>query len=198
MENKKGLLLLLLVGFAASAGATTTGGGGTGGVTYGTEYEEFNSYADYILKKWESQYVKNRIEESKFAIVKEFYPLEDIQNMSLTRAKELIYKDYWQRCKCAKINKKIRLIYLDACINQGQGAAVRMLQKLGGVTVDSVVGGQTIAASNSITAYMYAIERLERYEETARIKADTHAQYLQGWTNRVEWVTNLQISLEGE
>lgn len=193
MDNKKGLLLLLFAGFAATTVGAANGGGGS--IEYANEYEEFSSYCDYILKKWESQY--NSDEESKYAIVKQYYPNEDIRNMTLTRAKEIIYVDYWRKIRASEVNRKIRLVYFDAAINQGQPTAVRMLQKLTGVQVDGIAGAITVTASLSITSYQYANERYDRYDEVVRLNP-SKAQYLPGWRNRLHDVQILQIALEGE
>ena len=194
MDKDKGVLLLLLVGAAVTVGFAANS---EGGISYGSEYEEFNSYADYILKTWESIYINNSNEVSKFGIVKQWYPNEDIENMTLKRAKEIIYVDYWQKIKASKMNRKLRLIYFDAAINQGQPTAVRMLQTLAGVSVDGVAGPQTIAASKNITSYMYAMARYDRYDEVVANNPDK-AKYLDGWRRRIYEVQSLQITLEGE
>lgn len=190
MDKKKGVIILLLV-------VALTVGAGAATVVVDDTDKQFDVYADYILQKWEYQYINNAIEESKYAIVKEYYPNEDIKNMTLARAKNIVYVDYWQKIKAAEINPKIRLLYFDAAINQGQPTAVRLLQKVAGITIDARVGPQTIAASFNITAYMYANARLERYEEIAASKPD-HAEYLPGWKNRLYDITQKQISLTGE
>lgn len=195
MDNKKGLLLLLFAAFAVTTVGATNNGGGP--IEYANEYEEFSSYCDYILKKWESQYINNADEESKYAIVKEYYPNEDIRNMTLTRAKEIIYADYWRKIRASEVNRKIRLVYFDAAINQGQPTAVRMLQRLTGVTVDGIAGAVTVTASLAVTSYQYSNARYDRYDEVVRVNP-SKSQYLAGWRNRLHDVQLLQIALEGE
>lgn len=196
MDSKKGVLLLVAL-FAGAAVFAANTEGGSGSISYANEYEEFSSYCDYILKTWESQYINNADEESKYAIVKQYYPNEDIPNMTIARAKQILYNDYWKKIRASEVNRKIRLVYFDAAINQGQPTAVRLLQKLTGIHVDGVAGPLTIAASMNITNYQYTMSRYDRYIEVVENNF-SKMQYLEGWLNRLEAVEKLQIVLEGE
>ncbi|MEN9609570.1 MAG: hypothetical protein RLZZ628_384 [Bacteroidota bacterium] len=155
--------------------------------------DEYNTYSQYILTKWESDYTQNAFEESKFAVCKEWYPQEDIKNMTLSRAQDIVYRDYWLKYNIHKLPLGLRMIVLDACINQGQPTGIRMLQRVGGVSVDGVNGAKTQAAADNVTIYSYCEERKKQYHSSASKKG--RAQSLQGWLNRLEDVQKKAISL---
>lgn len=61
-----------------------------------------------------------------------------------------IYKrDYWDATRCneiAAIDSVIALAYFDCCVNNGSGAAGRVLQRCCGVIADGIVGPKTLVA----------------------------------------------------
>lgn len=145
--------------------------------------EEFDIYAEYILNKWEAKYVKNATEESLYAICKEWYPSEDIPNMPLQRAMDLIFRDYWVKYNIHKLPEHLRMVVLDAAINQGQPTSIRMLQACAGVSVDGKNGPVTQEAANKVTIDQYCAKRLEVYKISA--SKGNRSQYLAGWVNRL-------------
>lgn len=70
--------------------------------------------------------------ETKFGISKRAYPHLDIKNLTLSDAKEIYYRDYWNvpTLDLQNIdNYKIQLELFDTAINMGVGTAARIFQK---------------------------------------------------------------------
>ena len=54
---------------------------------------------------------------TKFGISKRAYPNEDIENLTLARARELFLRDYWKPCYCDKLPESIAVVVCDTAFN---------------------------------------------------------------------------------
>lgn len=131
--------------------------------------------------------------ETNFGISKRAHPREDIKNMTKERAAAIYRSDYWDRCHCDALPPSLAMVTFDAAVNQGVGAAVRMLQKAVGTTVDGVMGPMTEAAAQAMgsgdTALLkMAAERGYRYGQTKNFD-----KYGRGWMRRLFAVTALAL-----
>lgn len=68
--------------------------------------------------------------ETKYGISKRAYPSEDIQNLSLVRALELYYRDYWP--VASGCEWPLNLCVFDCAVNQGTKKAKDWLQNCDG------------------------------------------------------------------
>lgn len=79
------------------------------------------------------------------------YPNEDIVNMTQERAEYLYKRDYWDKCKCDYLPDCLSVAVFDFAINSGTDRAIKYLQKaITGITVDGIIGNQTIGAANRV------------------------------------------------
>jgi lysozyme family protein len=125
--------------------------------------------------------------ETKYGVSKRAYPNEDIKNMTLDRAKLLFKCDYWDKCRCDDIPSPLDTYVFDAAVNQGVGAAIRLLQNVLGVVVDGKIGPKTIAAAQKADdedMALYMVARAFRYIETG-----TFWKHGKGWFKRLFLVT---------
>lgn len=124
--------------------------------------------------------------ETKYGISKRSYPKVNIAELTLEEATEITHRDFWLKMRCDEMPEAIAAVTLDCGFNQGPSIAGRLLQKaLRNVTVDGVIGPQTIAAVNAHghpteLAISFIGWRLRRYAFTAN--ANT---YMRGWSIRV-------------
>jgi lysozyme family protein len=95
--------------------------------------------------------------ETKYGISKRSYPHLDIKNLSLTDAKAIYKKDFWDKCSLDEINwQHIADVIFDMAVNMGRKRAVKIAQKaynsVSGdyITVDRLIGKNTIKAINSL------------------------------------------------
>lgn len=126
--------------------------------------------------------------ETNFGISKRAYPDLNIAALTIDDAKRIYLRDYWNAASCEKLPPSIRLLVLDAAVNQGVGTAIRMLQKTVGANPDGHVGKYTL----DLIALMepkdlllaFAKARMSRYRVTKGFDI-----YGSGWLGRLMDVT---------
>jgi lysozyme family protein len=122
-----------------------------------------------LILKHEGGYVNDPADpggETNFGISKRAYPAEDIRAMTPARASAIYERDYWRRAKCDELPWPLAVQVFDMAVNAGVGPAVKMLQKVLGVTTDGVIGPKTLAAAWGSTHEQhvrYARERVNYY-----------------------------------
>lgn len=106
---------------------------------------------------------------TNYGISKRAYPTEDIEDMTLERAKFLYRRDYWEAVRADELPWAWALLAFDCAVNQGVGTAARLMQDALGVMVDGKIGSRTIAAAqgrdNRALARFMALRAL-RYTKT--------------------------------
>lgn len=88
--------------------------------------------------------------ETKYGISKKAYPYVDIPNLTIEQAKQIYKKDYWDRCKCDYLPDALSVAVFDFAVNSGIKTAIKKLQIVLGVSVDGIIGNQTIGACNRL------------------------------------------------
>ena len=157
--------------------------------------DNFNSAVQKVLKH-EGGYVWDKVDaggETNFGISKRAHPSEDIRNMSVDRAIEIYYKDYWLRGRYNEINNRaLAAKVFDTAVNCGHRRAVKLLQKslvaIGlDCTVDGLIGKQTIGLTNAENAggilEQFKDEQFAFYEGLIR-KKPAYAKFRNGWSRR--------------
>lgn len=121
--------------------------------------------------------------ETKYGISKRAYPLENIRALTLTRAKYLYRRDYWNPC-CTSLPYALRYDMFDAAVNHGNRAAIRILQRAVGEYDDGILGPLTLQAVQTVEPHRL-LARFNGYRLLAYIESDNWARYGRGWTRRV-------------
>lgn len=125
--------------------------------------------------------------ETNFGISKRRYPNEDIKAMTVDRAKELYRKDFWEKLCCDQLPSPLAIAVFDAAVNQGEGAAARMLQIVVGANVDGIVGPNTVTATFKAgdgVLRKFMAQRMARYVRTV-MKDFTQDAFTENWSNRL-------------
>lgn len=120
---------------------------------------------------------------TKYGISARSYPNEDIINLTLERALYLYKRDYWDSLRLGEIPWPLSLYVFDSAVNQGTVPATRMLQEALGVTVDGVIGDETIAAAQQAMPYhaaQFMALRAMRYTQS-----NNFDRYGKTWLRRV-------------
>lgn len=131
---------------------------------------------------------------TKYGISKAAYPDEDIENLTLDRARQL-YEQRLMRSGIDKISDPyLREHVFDFHVHSDpwdgtNAVSVRTLQRLLGVTVDGAIGPETLQAVNAriwpfgfYLAYMR--DRLQFLIKVIQ-RRPTSMKYLAGWVNRI-------------
>jgi lysozyme family protein len=145
---------------------------------------EFNYAVNEVLRS-EGGYSNDANDpggETNFGISKRAYPGVDIANLTKEEAIAIYYRDYWLASKCDRLPPALASVVFDAAVNQGVERASRMLQAALGVTVDGIIGPQTIQRANMIpkTAVVdFTTQRILHYAGLP-----TFGRYGKGWVSR--------------
>lgn len=86
---------------------------------------------------------------TKFGISQRAYPGENIQGMTLERAKAIYLRDYWGPAGCDGVPDTIKFDLFDAAVNMGVHAAIKLLQHAVGEAEDGQLGPLTLQAVQS-------------------------------------------------
>lgn len=92
---------------------------------------KFERAVEFVLR-WEGGYVHNPADpggETKYGISKRSYPYLDIKNLTREQAIEIYRRDYWDAAGAGELRWPLALVYFDAAVNHGVGAALYFLGK---------------------------------------------------------------------
>lgn len=106
--------------------------------------------------------------------------------MALVR--KIYRQGYWDRCRCDDLPfHPLRLVVMDAAVNSGPGQSIKWLQGSLGVTVDGLIGPQTLGVLNGMTptALTDLAERLIETRLAFLQSLKKWRKYGRGWTHRL-------------
>lgn len=145
-EAKKKTIMAVLQGIINGLLAQLSGK--TGQLETEIKYPEAFEKAFATTLIFEGGYVndpKDKGGETKYGISKKSYPKEDIKNLTIERAKEIYFKDYWNVSHCSEFPEKIAIHLFDMSVNHGSTQAIKMLQEAIGAVPDGVIGNETFS-----------------------------------------------------
>lgn len=120
------------------------------------------------------------------------YPDEDIKNLTVERAKDIYYTDYWKRYNIFQIKDHLLATkLLDMAVLMGDNSAVRCLQRAlracgKFVTEDGQMGKETLTTANdcAIMAIVSFRSECAAHFRLVAAKRKTNASFLNGWLRR--------------
>jgi lysozyme family protein len=122
--------------------------------------------------------------ETKFGISKRAHPSVDIGALSLSGAKEIYRRDYWEPLHCDELPWPLSLFVFDCGVNQGVMRATMMLQSVAHVKCDGEIGPVTLgaiaAANHKDLCARFMGKRALAYSKTGGFQV-----YGLGWFNRL-------------
>lgn len=141
---------------------------------------------------------KDRGGETKFGISKRSYPHLDIKNLTLEKAKEIYYQDYWLKMGCDKMPPIIAPKVFDVGVNMGTKWGVIMLQRAINTSLksktldeDGLYGRKTQAILDCFTeeglkkiARVYIPQVVWKRYMWIIAKNPSQIKYKNGWRNR--------------
>lgn len=148
----------------------------------------FDQAVGFVLKdQIEGGYVNDPRDpggETNFGISKRSHPKVNIKKLTREGAIAIYKKQYWDTASCDDLPPMVALAMFDCAVNQGVGAARRLLQKALRVKADGIIGPKTMAAVEKADELELTVEllswRLRRYAFTGNA-----ATYMRGWSKRV-------------
>lgn len=136
---------------------------------------------------------EGELKGTKYGIAAHVYPHLDIKNLTLDQAKDIYLHDYWG-LRCDDLKPGLDYIYFDMCVNNGKGAATKLLQRGLGVASDGIWGPKTQAALNAADP-----DDLIESISDARVhyyqSLETFPVFGRGWLNRVARVKDDALAM---
>ena len=121
---------------------------------------------------------------SKYGVSAASYPSLDIRSLSLSDAKAIYKRDYWDKTQCDSLPSAINFDIFDTAVNSGVDRAIKLLQKSVGVEVDGIIGKDTLFAVNSINPLMVCI-RFNAYRLQFMTECSAWSTQGKGWARRI-------------
>lgn len=122
-------------------------------------------------------------EETNRGISKRAYPNVDIRALTEQETVLLYSRDYWEPLHGDSLPDAVSFALLDFAVNSGVGEAIRALQRTLYLSVDGVMGPQTIAAANRNPQAVVTGLSAERM--LLLTKLEQWPTFGKGWTRRV-------------
>lgn len=126
--------------------------------------------------------------ETNFGISKRYYPNLDMKNLTVSQAAQIYKMDYWDKSMCEMLPFTIRLLFFDACVNQGIPRATMLMQRSCGLSGDGVLGPISLNAIREMPTkdliYRFSMARLDAYT-----KNPNWPTFGKGWVKRLNDVT---------
>lgn len=129
--------------------------------------ENFDKAFD-LLMEFEGGYVNDKDDKggaTKYGIGQRAYPNEDIEALTLERAKTLYLRDYWLVAGCEDLTYPWDIVVFDTAVNMGPATA-------------------KLIASHSTSWQDVLFFRARRYIQIVG-KNPSQVKFLRGWMNRI-------------
>lgn len=133
--------------------------------------------------------------ETKFGISKRSYPEENIKGLTILRAQQIYYDDFWLPLWLDEVlSSSIAAEIFDTAVNAGKTRAVEIAQRalnyLGTkVAVDGKMGSETVGAINAYQyedALLKTLNGLQFMHYYNLIRSDpSQAKFARGWLRRI-------------
>ena len=148
----------------------------------------FEAALSFVLEKEGGSKITDDPKDSggltKWGISQRAYPDVNIRALTRDDAAALYYRDYWLAGGCGNVPAGVAVMMFDTAVNQGVGAAAKLLQLAVGTDPDGHVGPKTLAAVQRMRPAdlltEYAARRMVRYGTTKGFDI-----YGLGWSRRL-------------
>ena len=134
-----------------------------------TSYTPLFAQAVTHLLKIEGEYIYDSDDaggETKYGISKRQYPHLNIASIRIEDAKAIYYRDYWRAYRCDELERfspRVACFLFDSVVNHRPKVAIKFLQAALKVSVDGIIGKQTLGAIKQISCNARMVEAfLER------------------------------------
>lgn len=153
-----------------------------------------------FILKWEGGYVNDPLDKGgatnkgiTIGTYRHFYGkdkgIEDLKTMSQAQWEKIFMAGYWQPFKATHIKSQgIANICVDWAWASGATTAIRNVQKVLGVTIDGIVGDETLTAINRADSKglfeRIKAARIDFVEAIVR-RTPSQKRFRKGWINRI-------------
>lgn len=125
--------------------------------------------------------------ETHWGISKRSYPELNIRDLTKADAIVIYQRDFWKPLCCPELPPTLAIVLFDSAVNQGQRAAIEMLQAALGVAVDGLMGPVTVTAARGM-AGVNLTRSLAGFMARRGLRYSRHSmfpRYSLGWFKRL-------------
>lgn len=160
----------------------------------------FETSLRFVLK-WEGDRFTNDPDDrggaTRFGIIQREYdsyrrrrglPARSVEFITRDEVREIYQHEYWQAVQGNRLPTPLDIVMFDTGVLMGVGRAIRFLQQSLGVTVNGIIGSETLNALSGADSSAIADEFLSRREAFLhRIveRNPSQEKFLRGWLNRL-------------
>lgn len=143
------------------------------------------SMAESDRGNWTSGVIgRGQLKGTRYGISAMAYPGEDIEHLTLDRARALYVRDYWGPAGCDAVPDELKFHLFDAAVNSGVASAIKFLQRALGEHDDGILGPATLQAVQS-QPVLRTVARFNGYRLQHMASAPGWPTYGRGWALRV-------------
>lgn len=128
---------------------------------------------------------QGKLKGTKYGISAMTYPIEDIENLTLARAKEIYRRDFWGSAGCDAVPMAMKFDLFDTAVNSGPKTAIKLLQRALGVVDDGIIGRQTMLAISNADPFRLLARFNGHRLDYINDNPTTWARYGRGWAQRI-------------
>jgi len=125
---------------------------------------------------------------TKYGISAMSYPGEDIENLTLERAKFLYYRDFWAAAGCDLVPVPVKYALFDTAVHTSAPGkpvtAIKMLQRSVGAHDDGILGSRTAMAIANFDPYRLLARFIGERIDYTNNNREQWARYGAGWSQR--------------
>lgn len=121
---------------------------------------------------------------TKFGIAAMTYPDLDIRNLTISQAKAIYKRDWWDKLEMNRFRPAVQYQMFDAAINHGLYNSTRILQWSVGARADGVIGPRTMSAVSGTDLDDLLMNFLAN-RLTFMTDVRTWDRYGKGWARRI-------------
>lgn len=122
---------------------------------------------------------------TKYGISAMTYPGEDIEHLTLERAKELYRRDFWGPAGCDVVPDALKFDLFDTAVNSGVVTAIKLLQRAAGSADDGALGSRTLMATQAMDAERLLARFNGHRLDYLNDNPHTWADFGRGWSQRI-------------
>lgn len=130
---------------------------------------------------------KGELKGTKYGISAMSYPKVDIKNLTVAKAQDIYYKDFWQALSLDSFEPELSYQLFDAAVQHGRGTALKLLIKSLGLNPMSNIASlstdiidRVVKSNQHKLVLKFIANRIKFYTQ---IK--TFNTYGKGWMNRI-------------
>lgn len=108
---------------------------------------------------------------------------DDLRAISEEEVEAIYQQNYWDGCRCDELPPPIALLVFDMAVNAGPSRSIRLLQEALGVSVDGIIGPETLGAARAADPQAVAAEFTAR-RSVYYASLSTFRTFGLGWMRR--------------